>query len=230
MSVSTDCASAIASRPHTDTSSSRATVPISLRVRMDMAALRWRHLRCDAPDYMVRAVSCKQAFHARSGFSSGVSPARGAAVAARGGGDDFSDAGGRRRHAAHRVRASRSWNGSRSPACCRRCRSRLAGRIREVSGDPAIPRAQPRHEPRPVQGDLLVGMVAPAAGAHDRRGVPAAVPVFLWRGWIPPPLRAAAVDDLRRRRVARRGRLVDGGVGTCPARSPASRNTGWHSI
>ena len=32
-----------------------------------------------------------------------------------------------------------------------------------------------------VQDDLLVGMDAPAAGAHHRRGVPAAVFVFLWR-------------------------------------------------
>src|SRR5664280_3430631 len=46
MSVSTDCASAMASRPHTVTSTSKATVPISLRVRMDMVALCWRH--CDA--------------------------------------------------------------------------------------------------------------------------------------------------------------------------------------
>ena len=35
--------------------------------------------------------------------------------------------------------------------------------------DPAIPRAQPRHEPRRVQDHLLVGMGAPAAGAADRR-------------------------------------------------------------
>src|SRR5471032_524632 len=106
MSVSTDCASAIASRPHTDTSTSKATVPISLRVRMDMAALLYlahdfvrksvptfrdhapSSLRCNAHDYMVRAVSCKQAFHARSAFRSGISRARGAAVAARGSGDD----------------------------------------------------------------------------------------------------------------------------------------------
>src|ERR1019366_7041745 len=36
----------MASRPHTDTSTSRATVPISLRMRMGIAALCWRH--CDA--------------------------------------------------------------------------------------------------------------------------------------------------------------------------------------
>src|SRR5882757_616691 len=51
MSVSTDCASAIANSPHTDTSSRSATAPISLRVRMDMVA---RGLRWTARDYMVR--------------------------------------------------------------------------------------------------------------------------------------------------------------------------------
>src|ERR1039458_5567272 len=90
---------AMASSPHTDTSTSRTTVPISLRMRMGIDALRivWRmilsenrfplfgimrcyHLRWDVHDYMVRAVSCKQAFHARSAFRSGVSRARGAAV------------------------------------------------------------------------------------------------------------------------------------------------------
>src|SRR5450830_1092907 len=104
MSVSTDCASAIANRPHTVTSSRSPTVPISLRVRMDMAALFRRYLRSRAPDYMVRAVSCNQTFDARSDFSCRVSPARAAAMAARGGGDDLFDAGGRRRHQAHRVR------------------------------------------------------------------------------------------------------------------------------
>ncbi len=36
--------------------------------------------------------------------------------------------------------------------------------------------------------------------------------LFLWQGAIPPPLRDAAVGHLRRRRRARRGRLVDGVV------------------
>src|SRR5665647_1470898 len=41
MSVSTDCASAIANSAHTDASSNRETVPISLRVRMCIEALRF---------------------------------------------------------------------------------------------------------------------------------------------------------------------------------------------
>ena len=53
---------------------------------------------------------------------------------------------------------------------------------------------------------------------------------FLWRGAIPPPLARAAVDHFRRRRRARRGRLVDGGVGTFRTRASRSRNTGWRSI
>src|SRR6476646_9073630 len=61
MSVSTDCASAIASRPHTKTSTSRAIVPMNLRVRMDIGVLRAPQLRMQARDYMVRAVLCNQA-------------------------------------------------------------------------------------------------------------------------------------------------------------------------
>ena len=36
---------------------------------------------------------------------------------------------------------------------------------------------------------------------------------FLWRGWVPPRLKTAAVDAVRRRRLSGRGRLVDGVVG-----------------
>ena len=64
-----------------------------------------------------------------------------------------------------------------------------------------------------VQDHLLVGMDAPAAGARDRRGVPAAVSVVPVARRDPAAAAAAAVDDLRRRRRARRGRLVDGVVG-----------------
>ena len=68
----------------------------------------------------------------------------------------------------------------------------LAGRVQGLSGDPAIPGTQPRHEPRRVQDDLLVGMDAPAAGALDRRRVPAAVPLF-------PLARLIRAEDLRAR-------------------------------
>ena len=53
----------------------------------------------------------------------------------------------------------------------------MAGRIREISGHPAIPRAQSRHEPRCVQDHLLVGMDASAHRPHHRRRVPAAAAV-----------------------------------------------------
>src|SRR4029450_5597926 len=46
---------------------------------------------------------------------------------------------------------------------------RLAGRIRQVQGHPAIPRTQRRDGSRRVQDDLLVGMDASAAGT-PRRG------------------------------------------------------------
>ena len=52
---------------------------------------------------------------------------------------------------------------------------------------------------------------------------------FLWRGWIEPALESAAVDAVRRRRAARRGRLVDGVVGP-RRRGSACRNTGWRFI
>ena len=42
----------------------------------------------------------------------------------------------------------------------------MAGRVRQVQDNPAVPRAQPRHELRRVQDHLLVGVGAPAAGAR----------------------------------------------------------------
>src|SRR5262245_15839308 len=58
MLVSTDCARAIASKPHTDTRTSRAIVPTNLRARMDIY-LRRPQLRMQAHNYMVRASLCK---------------------------------------------------------------------------------------------------------------------------------------------------------------------------
>ena len=54
---------------------------------------------------------------------------------------------------------------------------------------PPIPRAQQRHEPGAVQESYILGMDAPAAGAGDGGGVPAAVSVLPVAGAIPPPLR-----------------------------------------
>ena len=52
---------------------------------------------------------------------------------------------------------------------------------------------------------------------------------FLWRGGFERGLKRAALADLRARRAAGRGRLVDGGVR--PGRADrACRSTGWRSI
>ena len=77
-------------------------------------------------------------------------------------------------------------------------RGRMAGRVRQIQDDPAIPRAQSRHEPRRVQDHLLVGVVASAAGAPDRRGIPAAVPVVpvARRDRAPPALRLWTIFGL----------------------------------
>src|SRR5487761_2430551 len=104
MSVSTDCASAIASKVHTEASTSRAAVPISLRVRMRMEALRF--VICGAAHMTIWSarLPAKLTFHARLSHRPGVSRARGTAVAVRGRGNDLPDLGHRRRDAAHRVR------------------------------------------------------------------------------------------------------------------------------
>ena len=155
----------------------------------------------------------KQAFHARSAFGSGVSPARHAAVADRRRCDDLFDAGDRRHHAADAIRPLDRGMGADFRRSAADERERLAGRVRKIPGYPAIPRTQPRHGPRRVQDDLLVGMDAPAGGAQHRRGVSAAVSVFPGARLGSVALARPAVDDFRRRRAAGSGRLVDGVVG-----------------
>ena len=66
----------------------------------------------------------------------------------------------------------------------------VAGRVRQVPADPAIPRAQPRHEPRPVQDHLLVGVEPPALGRVVGAVFLLPFLFFLWRGWIEPGLKA----------------------------------------
>jgi hypothetical protein len=66
MLVSTDCASAIASSPQTETKTRRIMAPMNLRVRMDIGALHALQLRLQGQDYMVRAASNMQAFDGRS--------------------------------------------------------------------------------------------------------------------------------------------------------------------
>ncbi len=96
----------------------------------------------------------------------------------------------------------------------------VAGGVRQVPADPAVPRTQPRHEPGRVQNHLLVGVEPSPAGAAGRRGVPVAVSVFSLARLDRAGLEGAAVDAVRRRRAARRRRLVDGVVGS---RRPGQR-------
>ena len=108
--------------------------------------------------------------------------------------------------------------------------TRARGRRSSAStSHPAVPRAQPRHEPRRVQDHLLVGVVAPAAGAAGRRRIPAAVSVLSLARLDRAAAARAAVDDLRlRRRCSARS-----AGGWCRPASPAGsacRNIAWRSI
>src|SRR5262245_66693912 len=88
--------------------------------------------------------------------------------------------------------------------------STMAGGIRRLQENPAISRAQRRHDVGGVQDDLLVGMEPPPAWPLHRRGVPAAVPLFSVARRAERGAEATAVADLRARRGAGCGRLVDG--------------------
>ena len=120
---------------------------------------------------------------------------------------------GRRRHAADGIRIvdRRVEAGHRHAAAAQR--GAVGAGVRGLQGHPAIPRTQRRHEPCGVQDHLLVGMEPPPARARDRRGLSAAVPVLPVARRVERRAEAAAVDDLRARRAAGRGRLVDGRVG-----------------
>src|SRR5690242_9114508 len=137
MSVRTDWASAIASRPQTMTSAKRATVPTNLRMRIDIAGSPSSHLQGDAAVYMVRAILCKQD-DARTDQGVRCPFAASAAVAAFVGHDDIADADRGRCDTADGIRAF-----DRRMEACRRCaaatfRSRVANRVHEVPDDPAI--------------------------------------------------------------------------------------------
>src|ERR1700730_1117788 len=94
----------------------------------------------------------------------------------------------------------------------------MARRVRGLQGDPAIPRAQRRHDARRVQDDLLVGMDPPAARAGDRGCVSAAISLVSLARSFERGSQTPLVADLWSRRAARRGRLVDGGIGAFGAR------------
>ena len=93
-------------------------------------------------------------------------------------------------------------------------RGAVAAGVRWLQDHSAISRAQRRHGSRPVQDDLLVGMEPSPARARDRRCLSAAVSLVCLARRARRRPQAAAVADLRSRRAAGRGRLVDGGVGT----------------
>ena len=84
--------------------------------------------------------------------------------------------------------------------------------LRGLQDHPAISRTQCRHVARRVQDHLLVGMEPPAARARDRRGLSVAVSLVPVARRAQRGTEAAVVADLRARRAAGRGRLVDGGV------------------
>src|SRR5262245_31724431 len=86
----------------------------------------------------------------------------------------------------------------------------MALRIRQVPDDSTISGTQTRHEPRGLQDDLLVGMVASAAGTTDRRDLPSAIfgVPRAWHNSTGPAY--PAVEHVCRRRSARGGWLVDG--------------------
>src|SRR5262245_24872917 len=147
MLVSTDCASAMARRPQTMTRVRRATAPTNLRVRIDIADSLVSQLQGFAADYMVRAVSCKQDQDARTDQSAQCPFAAGPAVAAGIGRDDIAHTYCRRSDTAYGIRTfhRRVETGHRHPAPA--FASGMADRVRQISNHPAVPRAQPRHEP-----------------------------------------------------------------------------------
>ncbi len=120
---------------------------------------------------------------------------------------------------------------------------RMAGGIRQVPADSRIRGDQQGHEPRPVQGDLLVGMGAPPAGAHRRAFLRAAARLLLGDGTARPAPQGAACRHPCARRPAGLHRLVDGvvrpvGTHRCqplPARGPSDdgepdhRRRSWRS-
>ncbi len=89
-------------------------------------------------------------------------------------------------------------------------RCAMARGVRGLQANPAISRAQCRHDAGAVQDHLLVGMEPSPARALHRRRLSAAVPLFPLARRAGRGTETAAVADLRSRRAAGRGRLVDG--------------------
>src|SRR6185436_2166672 len=135
------------------------------------------------------------------------------ALALRRGRAHLRDGAGRRRDTLDRIRAihCRMEAGDRRAAAAER--GSLAGGVRQVQGHSAIQAPQQRHDAARVQDHLLVGMDAPSDGPADRGRIPAAVLVVPNEGLDRTGPALAALDDLRARLAARRGRMVDGGLG-----------------
>src|SRR5579859_411533 len=199
----------------------RATAPNNLRVRMvmtEMCGIWFESATCArvGAHYKGRAnpfkVSKTVALDDRHTGKTDLSVARRPRVARRGSRPDRADGAGRRRHAPHRIRAlDHGMEAGHRRAAAARTGTVGTG-LRGLQADPAIPRTQRRHDAVAVQDHLLVGVEPPAARPRDRHGLPPAVPVLPVARRIERGTEAAAMADLRPRRVAGGGRLVDGGV------------------
>ena len=138
-------------------------------------------------------------------------------VADRGRRADRDHGAGRRRHAADGIRTVDRGVEARHRRAAAAQRRAVGAGVRGLQGDSAISRTQRRHEPRRVPDHLLVGVEPSAARPRHRRGLFAAVPVLSVARRSRRRTEAAAVADLRPRRAAGRGRLVDGGLRTVAA-------------
>ncbi len=92
-------------------------------------------------------------------------------------------------------------------------RRRMAGGVRPLPPDPAIPADQQGHGPLGLQDDLLVGVVAPVPRALGRRRLRPAAPVLLAVGTDRALAEAATRRSSGARRPSGRDRLVDGRLG-----------------
>src|SRR6266849_844762 len=105
----------------------------------------------------------------------------------------------------------------------------MEGSVRSLQDHPAISRTQRRHESCRVQDHFLVGMEPPAARARDRGCLFVAISLVPVARRFERGAEATALADLRSRRAAGRGRLVDGGVRTFAAGGSLAIPSGYPS-
>ena len=155
----------------------------------------------------------------------GTGPLRVWLLARRGAGVPDGERG--RRDAAHRLGPvdHRMAADRRHRAAAVACR--LAGGVRQVPADPAIPARQQGHEPRRVQGHLLVGMGASPPWPPDRRRS-SSLPFLVFLVARADSARAAAAGSPASSRSAA-CRARSAGTWCAPASPTASTsaNTGW---